>query len=242
LDIVIPFSEGDREAAMRLAHFIAKIEPKRRDDVELCLVNRFDCERAGAAEIALLLPTFKVSTMNTTTKATGHPQGCNAMAEDIFTFALANKNWEDVDAILFMEPDCVPVARDWIDQLRAEWDDLNLHRDTDLSVVGCFRSLGVDIPHVNGNALWNPRIAEWYDLKAKPGLGWDSSVALEMSTDDYRNTELISNLFKETNMPEERMRVNPFSLGLLNPARPPVLIHGVKDESAWNYAKKAMNL
>lgn len=242
LVIAIQFYDKDREAAMRLAKFIVDLEPKFRDDVELCFVSRFDAVPITPGEMMRFVRTVPISWYHTETRETGHPAGCNAMAREFFVEAIKRANngeWANVDAILMLEPDCVPVARDWIDQLRAEWDNARYQP----VVVGCYRDEGVDVPHINGNALFSTRLADYVDLSDVPGLGWDSAM-FKLLFDGHGSwtwapTPLISNLFKETAVPHGRMAVNPFYKGIL---RPPVLIHGVKDESAWNYARKVLEL
>ena len=233
LVIVLPFYHSDREACMRMARYVCALEDKYRDDVELCFCNRWDTDPLHPGEMMRFVATFKVSWFPSTTKAEGHPKGCNAMARDIFHEALRRSNvggpWEDVEALLFMEPDCVPVAKDWIDQLRAAWD----RKDDHALVVGCYRDRDVDVPHVNGNALWSPRLAAHINIDVDcHGFGWDSALAEQIAS-RFCDTPLIANLFKETNVPESRMRNNPFnSFGV------PVLLHGVKDDSATKYAEK----
>ena len=236
--IAIQFYEGDRAAAFRLAQFITDIEPTFRDDVELCFVNRFDCKPITPLEMVKFITTFKVSWFQTTTQETGHPAGCNAMARDFFAESLRryrSGEWAEVQAVLLLEPDCVPVARDWINQLEMEWDFAKATGD--FVVVGCYRDKDVDVPHINGNALWAPDLAARIDLAVDyTGKGWDSALAHELKGHWFK-TSLISNLFKETNVPTERLANNPFT----PPGTPaPVLIHGVKDESAWDYAKAKM--
>jgi len=234
--IAFPYYEKDRAQAMRLAKFICDLEPKFRDDVTLFFYARHDALPITPHEMMRYITTFPVQWGISSTKAEGHPAGCNAMAADLFRHAQArvdSGHWADVDSILLCEPDCVPCARDWIDQLRAEWD-----RARELSpvlVVGCFRNRGVDVPHVNGNALWSPRLATSIAVGMDcRGLGWDSAWSEQLTGRSYP-TSMIVNLWRETNVPEDRMATSPF-LPML-PYKP-VLIHGVKDRSAELWAEK----
>lgn len=235
LAIIIPFYADDRAQAMLMARFVCALEERYRSDTILCFVNRWDADPLYPHEMMRFITTFPVEFFSSTTKASGHPAGPNAMAKDIFHEALRRSNvgapWEDVDTILFMEPDCVPVAKDWIDQLRREWET---QVDKKELVCGCYRYEGVDVPHVNGNALWTPRLAAHINVDLDCcGLGWDSAWAGQIGMRLF-NTPLIENLFKETNVPESRMRENPFFPENISP----VLIHGVKDRSAIEYAEK----
>src|SRR5665213_3667261 len=91
LMICIQFYDGDRVEAMNLAKFIAGIEPKSRADTELLFVNRSDCEPITAAEIALLIPTFKVASYTAPSSENGHPRACNNMARDLFMESLRRR-------------------------------------------------------------------------------------------------------------------------------------------------------
>lgn len=236
LALVIPFYDADREQAMRMAKFICDLEPKYRDDVFLCFVNRWDCPPIHPAEMMRFITTFRVEWFASTTKAEGHPAGPNAMAKDIFLEAqrlVDAQRWADVDALLLMEPDCVPVAKDWLDQLRAEWDRA---QDTNKAVsVGCWRDRYVDVPHVNGNALWSTRLATAINVNMDcHGFGWDSAFSEQLRHRIYP-TAMIVNLWREENVADSRFEKSPF---LPQSAYRPVLAHGVKDDSARKYAEK----
>src|SRR5580658_2019132 len=182
LVIALPYYSADRAAAFTLARFITDLEPKFRDDVELCFVSRFDSMPITPGEMMRFVTTFRVSWHHCEPGPVGHPHGANAMAREFFVEAIKRINggeWAEVDAILFMEPDCVPVARDWIDQLIKEWQQ---ERWNDALVIGCYRDKNVDTPHINGNALWFPRLADHADLTERAGLGWDSAVFSSLGT------------------------------------------------------------
>lgn len=235
--IAVPHYDGDRALAIRMLELMAKIETRRREDVRLFIVNR----GKGILHHELSLrfhAVFKdVWYEQFVGPEEGHPSACNAMARMIFErLATYHKRgeWSDVECMLFMEPDCVPCKKDWIDQLKAEF---GIFKEEGCMVVGCLRTEGVDVPHVNGNALYSPETGEAFDFSITKGsLGWDSAMAPQF-TPHWGATGCIANLWNETNIPDERMNVNPF-MG----SQSPVLIHGVKDDSAYNFARRKMNL
>lgn len=244
LIIALQYYEGDRAEALRLLRFIARVEhyhePGKRT-AEILLVNRQDCPAIRRDEVDELGWKFTIRTMISPVIETGHPLACNCMAQYFFAQMLLRRQaglHSDVDAVLLLEPDCVPVAADWLDQLRREWDFAKSLM-SDPWVVGCYRDQAVDRPHVNGVALWTPDLAAKVDFAVNmTGLGWDSAIAPQLPGHWFK-TSLISNLFKETNIPASRIMQNPFvPVG----APPPVLIHGCKDESVWNHATKTISL
>ena len=231
--IALPYYTDDRAATFRLARYICALEKAYRDDTELCFVARSDAIPIMPHEMMAYIPSFKISWHICEPGPIGHPAGANHMMRDFFVEAIKRANngeWADVKAILVCEADCVPCAKDWLDQLHHEWD---MQADRNTLVIGCYRSENVDRPHINGNALWHPRLADYADLHDKPGLGRDSAV---FSSLDGRwvGTPLIANLWMETNVPEERMRKNPF----WPDDTPPVMIHGVKTDCARKWAEK----
>jgi hypothetical protein len=238
--ISISYFDGDRVDAFKLARFIADLEPSYRPDVELCFVARHDAMPITPSEMTQFITTFPVSWMRTATEEVGHPKGSNAMAIDFFKESLhrvRDGSWGEVEAIIFIEPDCVPVAKDWINQLMREW--MWAKTVCDVLALGCYRDKDVDVPHINGNAVWHPELARHIDFACDyTGKGWDSAIAPQLIGRKV-HTSLIANLWKETNVAESRMARNPFTP---EGTPPPVLIHGVKDDSAWNFARKQMKL
>ena len=245
LVIALPFFDGDREQAEMLALVVDWIQAKslipKRPNVEFCFVNKHGHSRINPAVMASLNFTFAPCTeFETVTAAEGHPKSGNAQAIDFFRESLRRVQtgqWKGVDAILWMEPDCVPVAHDWIDQLMHEWDYAITVAPA--LVVGCYRTENVDVPHVNGNALWHPELAKHIDLNVTmEGKGWDSALADQLKG-RFVQTSLIANLWKETKVTDERMKANPFTP---KGTPPPVLIHGVKDDSAWLFARRQLGI
>ena len=227
LILAIPYYADDRAQAMRLAKYIVALESAYRDDCEICFISRRDADPIFPHEMMRFVTTMPISWYHCEGTAVGHPAAPNEMAREFFVEAIRRVNdgqWATVDAILFMEPDCVPVARDWLNQLRAEWDAAQYFG---AEIVGCYREENVDFPHVNGNMMASPRLADHVDMADIPGLGWDSAIFKRWADAgkpwSWRATPLISNLWMETKVPEERMRVNPFHA---DKGRPPCLIHG----------------
>ena len=181
--IVIPYYSADREAAFRLARFITELEPRYREDVEMMLVPRGDAIPPSPVELLALARRLPASWWQTSGMLVGHPAGSNEMAREIFAESYRrrrNGEWADVVGLIFVEPDCVPVDRDWINKLMAEYMFGRQHANA--LVVGCFRDVGVDVPHINGNAVYDPDVAHRCDFAVtNGGLGWDSAMAEQFS-------------------------------------------------------------
>jgi hypothetical protein len=227
------FWAGDREAAMRNARRIADNEPKFRDDAEFLFVARFDSTH-DRATVEHVSKKFKVSTWTATRHGTGWPAGCNDTwcdtACNYFLRQLYDGKWDNVKAILTFEGDCIPVMRDWISQLSAEWDRAAAKGKF---VVGAFMPPPVNGPygHINGNSMYPPDLFERVPavLGCDPTQGWDYALAPQFRNHWYP-TPLITNYYKAKNVAVKDIRRRAPD------GRVPVLIHGTKDSSISDFA------
>lgn len=237
--IAVPHYDGDRALAIRMLELMAEIETRGRKDVRLFIVNRGKGIQHHELSLRFHAVFKDVWYEQFVGPEEGHPSACNAMARMIFErLATYHKRgeWSDVECMLFMEPDCVPCKKDWIQQLLDSWEARVLNGKL---VMGCLRRDAVDTPHINGNAVYSPEVGckfDWEPTKSA-AIGWDSAMAAQFK-DHWSCTGLIVNLWKEANIPDSRMEENPFS----RPQMPPCLIHGVKDDSAYNFARRKMAL
>lgn len=234
LAICLQYHEADRVRAYELAAMIAANEPKFRDDVILCLVNRWDCPTAPAEVVAPLELKFHVEQFTTTTRAAGWPAGCNAMARDVLRHAAQEWRfgaWHAVTGVMLLEPDCIPIARDWIDQVKKEWHAAYV----DLKwLMGTWRDGGGDLGHINGNCVVVPDFIFKVDMTNMfEWLAWDCAISPQVHT-HWRVTDLICNRWKETGLTDETITTHRSGVGQ------PVLVHGVKDNSVWDYARRTL--
>lgn len=234
LAICLQYYENDRRRALELARLIAANEPKFRDDVIFCLVNRFDAEAAPSDLIDLLGTKFTTVLHTSNGRATGWPSGCNEMAKSTFRFANQEWRfgpWHDVDGVLLMEPDCIPIARDWIDQLKEEWATA---RAAGKLLMGTWRDGGGLLGHINGNMIVRPDFAEKVQMnEVFEWLAWDCAIVPQVH-DQWQVTNLICNRWKEAGLSNEEIMTHRNGVGR------PVLVHGVKDDSVWDYARKKL--
>lgn len=223
--IALQFCPTDFPHAMRLARLIADIERTPRTDVEFCFAARFDCAPAPDA-VKYLMLKFPVRIFNTTTRWTGWPGGPNGMARDVL--AHAAREWAKQDGILLIEPDCVPMARDWIDQLRYEWSQ---HR---CLMMGAWRDSGPSCGHINGNCIVSPDFADRVNLRGiTQHCAWDCAIAPQVRH-QWHSTGLILNRFQSLGAEEEVLKWPDEGV------KPPVLVHGFKDDSAYDIAVKKL--
>lgn len=229
--IALQFYNADRARAMRLARLIADIEPKFRDDVEMLFCARFDTPQ-DSETIEYVRQKMGVRQFTTVTRWTGWPGGPNGMARDVLR-EIGNGQNARAEGVLMLEPDSVPVARDWIDQLMAEWRGPE-GAPCEAYMMGAWRDSGPVGGHINGNCIVPPEIGSLVDLsRITEHYAWDCEIS-QQTRGYWKRTNLIRNLCQETNVSEARM--------LDGTSERPVLIHGVKDDSAYEIAKKLLSL
>lgn len=224
--IALQFWEGDRVKAMRLARLIADIEPKARDDVEFCFVRRFDTEPIAHDDLSHLSLKFKTHVIKTTTQWTGWPGGPNAMALDVLN---AFKDWEGLDALLLIEPDCVPTSCHWLRHIMDEWESATTLQKW---VMGSWRGSGGQDGHINGNCVVRPDLAKVVPLGnlVGPGFAWDCAIAPYIKN-HWFITGAIKNQFQSSNATAADLLTPEF--GEFSPS----LVHGYKDDSAFEIGK-----
>lgn len=231
--LALQFWEGDKDMAMRNARRIADNEPKFRDDVEFCFVARWD-SAPDLDTVNYVSKKFRTTVYRSTRRGQGWPFGCNELWCDLMQESVRrkyNQSWNDVKAVFTFEGDCIPVARDWLDVLHAEWDTTTAAGKL---LTGAFHDSGSPVGHINGNALFHPLIALTLGLVGcDPLVGWDCAFAPKMQP-YWRKSGRIKNMYKETNVTED---------ALLGPALDnivPVVVHGVKDDSVEKYADRVL--
>jgi hypothetical protein len=236
--VCLQFWRGDIEKAMRLARFIADLEPLKRSDVEFLFVARFDCDHDHETIHYVQEKFEKVHWIATHTKWTGWPGGCNGMARDTLEWLSVNRTKTPA---LLLEPDCVPVTKDWLDRLSKEATRLFIAADKWLA--GDWRNSGGPYGHVNGNCLIRPDIIPQLLEHFNEGLAWDCAIAPAVRTNWYF-TPLIKNRFESKNATYRDLHGANWYPGRLTAVEleeyRPVLVHGFKDDSAFELAKEEL--
>lgn len=236
LVLALQFWRGDRDLAMENARRIADNEPAFRDDVEFLFVARFDCPH-DQVTVQHVAKKFRTSTHTTSRRGTGWPAGCNDVWGDLCQYAMGRVyqgHWADVKAMLTFEADCVPVQRDWVDQISAEWDRAAAQGKF---IVGAFMPPPRNGPigHINGNAMFAPDIARRVPsvFGCSPLVGWDAAHAA-LFEPHWFPSPLFTNYYRGANVTEKDIcRPSP-------DGRAPVLVHGVKDRSVCDFADRVL--
>lgn len=235
--ICLQYWSGDIERAARMARMIADIEPARREDVKFRFVARYDCDHVDLPTIQAVGRRFDVSWGRTEEcDWTGWPAGPNKMATELIGTAekwLAHVGWSACDGIFLIEPDVVPLRRTWLNEVLAEWAVAQAGGKT---LMGSWRNSGGPHGHINGNCVIAPsvgRMAIWRHMPRH--FAWDCHIAPKMR-DHWHVSGLFRNDFEGKNATEELLRTPEVG------DRAPAMVHGYKDLSAEEIARKWMNL
>jgi len=189
----IQMSPLDYNQGVELLELICDLEEVKREDVILMLTHRYDMGVDLNLVDAVKRKFEHVFTHVTERKGNGWPAGPNAMMGDSYLAAInMQRRGLEIDAVMFMECDCVPLAKDWIDQLKAEWDTC---REAGKSVLGPWLEAGdARGKHINGNCIiavdyWRKHRGILY---APENIGWDVYHANNMCAEGMASRLIYS--------------------------------------------------
>ncbi len=234
--LALQYHAGDRERALRLARFIAEIEPERREDVGIFLNCGCDSEPMDFDTMCLLGQRFPLAVHKQEKyRWSGWPAGPNGMALDLLEL-WSQRPMSGCTGIYLLEPDCVPLSRDWLTKIGARWDAA---RAEGAWMLGSWRNSGGPYGHINGCAVVRPdfaRLTHMHEVVTESGIAWDCAVA-PAAKDHWVASGLFRNDFQSTGATEDVLRTSEMGTG-----ESPVVVHGYKDDSAFEISKKLMNL
>lgn len=211
LVIALQYWAGDEEQAMRLARLLADIEPSRRKNVTLALCRRFDCElsKLSADTWSHCIQKFNTIAVQSKRKGTGHPAGPNELMAGTMDI-LARAWWRgnlDAESVFLIEPDGVPLRRDWIDRLQHEH---HLSLRAGRRVTGALTEGDGNygwLPHFNGSMLIH--FSAWIDRisirRTPPTQAWDVFHAAAY-LQEGRATSHIKNVYGGTGWSKASLR------------------------------------
>jgi hypothetical protein len=227
----------DIDATLELARLICDLEPERREQTEFFLVYRKDTPLyVPMAFEGMAKPKFgRAMARIARNYDDGWPGGSNMLAASAFLEMSILKRGDICrnDAFLLFEPDTVPLAPDWIDQLSAEWDRVKAGGKEAFGIW--HQQAGPETLHLNGNAVFE---VAYYDkhlnLMIGPStMGWDwfyRDHLIPISQD----SDLMAQMYATGTITPEQFD------GITKNGQKPVFLHGVKDNSARLLARKRL--
>jgi len=231
--LVLQFWEKDKTQAMALARLLADLQPTHTPMADFLFVNRFDCE-PDRRTVQHVSRKFNVFSYRSARRSIGWPRGCNGLffggAEYLYHMSAEDKRTPRYKAAFFMEADCCPLNRDWLHIFSSAWDNYK----GKIFISGCQVESEHVHRHINGNCFVSGDLKFLHWLVKATGepenIGWDYGLA-----QDFRNWGVavmpgMEFVWRTPTLSVEELteRVN----------RGIVWLHGVKDFSALNFARR----
>lgn len=235
--VCLQFWEGDKALAMRLARYMADLEPEFNHSVHVMFCARFDASH-DSATMNYVSNKFEVSKYTSVRRgATGWPYGCNELVHSIWHELLVRSRHDPeflgtYTAGYLLEADNVPLRRDWLAALLAEWGSREPHE----VIMGAWHPSCSPYGHINGNMLFVPDLAGRISglEGCAPDVGWDVAHVHRFKG-RWKASRIMKNLYQATGVSEEALLSSDQPDG-----PPPVVVHGVKDESAFKISKRRL--
>jgi len=237
--IIIPFWEGDKPQAIMMAKLLADLEPRHSDRADLLFVRRFDCKPLPEQAIKYISRKFNIFQHRSARKETGWPAGCNGIfagaLEYVYHMSEAGRI-PRYKAYLNMASDVVPLVPDWIEYLHQQWKFLPANLRHPVTSAGAL--IPGEHEHINGDIFLFSGDLDYLNwIKQAVGsvrvrAGWDWVLADKFREQGWANIPGVISLWGTKTMDlqtaQELRRKGT------------VMLHGVKDDSLLNHARKMM--
>jgi hypothetical protein len=135
--------------------------------------------------------------------------------------------WMKSDAVWLLESDIVPLKRNWLSLIEAEWQ---VARSLNKWLMGAWSPDHGPQGHVNGNLLFHPEMCDHIrGLEGSaPHVGWDVYQAHRLQRHWYKSTQM-ANFYRATNVGYS----NLWPVG-----EPFCFLHGIKDDSGRKLVRR----
>jgi hypothetical protein len=251
--LALQFSPYDQTMGQALGRLLADLEPAQNPYAGVLIVSRYDMP--PEMELAkYMAPKFlRTDTYRCKRMGDGWPAGPNCMALEVYNyFAEQNrsKRW-DYAAIMLLEPDSIPLAKDWIRQIHDEWGRLR----SSVHVLGPWLLSGdtqSKMDHINGNCLFSPKFREVCRrfVLAPKQLAWDAYFAYDMMEWGHPSRLIWSDYYYDTYKNPwrgeevfwEPKRYNLARHPLYGEELHPVWFHGIKTMRGQESCRKHFGL
>lgn len=247
--LALQFSPHDLPQALKLLDLLReKTSMRDADGYELALCPRFDVVLPEGT-MEYMQRAFRVHVWRGAKRDIGWPVGCNALWVDTMLSAFLKtrdaglSGYENPwSGVFTFEPDCVPTHRNWLPILREKWKEaldagklcMGHVQPRSLTKEHFPLSEAVDFTHMNGNALFVPDwFAHFPQMQHTTVDSWDCHWAhlIIPVAQDYGG---IVSRYRATKMTEENLLEERI------PGEPVIFVHGVKDDSALEIARRIL--
>lgn len=238
--LALQFWKGDARQAERLADFIAALQPSHSDQADFLLASRFDCPQ-GTALSSRLSKKFNVYQISSERKGIGWPIGCNQLWLGTVEWVLRMQRAKKIplySGVFTFEADCVPLTRDWIPNLKSHWERAVEQRNGKLAVMGAWLPngpAGTTCGHINGNCMVSCAMLDKIvaaTAKHTSRMGWDFCMGPWFERMGWAKMPGQKCHWRSRDYTQEQYDKMV--------AEDVFFVHGCKDDSLLNLAKKAL--
>jgi hypothetical protein len=232
--VAVQFWPGDRPKALRLANFLADLEPVKRQDTDFLFVARFDSGH-DPATVKKVSGRFNTHLLTTTSRAAGHPWGSWVLwfsAVEWFYNMRRGRKIPDYKWIFPFEADCCPTSKNWLSEMHAEWDRLN--SPNKVYIVGA--ETYHYHHHANGNLMcsgdmdWLTWLVKGVTVSGVPAKeAWDIYLFPKFARWGVEFSPRMWNCCGRATLDEDTFK---YCL------REHSFVHGVKDDSLYRMARR----
>lgn len=235
--IVLQNWEGDKLAALRLAHHLADLEKSHCEGADFLFVSRFDCSH-DLPTIQDVSRKFNTHHYRSPKQGTGWPHGCNELwfgAMEWVYHMICSGKIPHYKAVFTIEADGLPLVADWIPRLSKQWDELNAIRP--VYVAGSILNPGIVGEHVNGQAFFScdTKFLHWIVKQVggvPPQVGWDYYLGTSFKKWGWASMPGLHCYWNTPTMTEERYKQERDNNT--------IWIHGVKDSSLYTMTRRRL--
>lgn len=240
--ITLPFWDGDKAQAMRLARFIADLQPSGASGAaDFLFVARQDCKH-DKETVAYVSRKFNTFTHTSTRPERGWPLGCGGTFFATVDWSLRNisaAKCPAYKAIFVCEADVTPLTRDALLYLHARWDAAK-KKNPNLSLAGALVPEGPHgHAHINGGCCLvdaDLKFLHWLVARVggclRGGGGWDWALAGEFQRKGWFDIDGIKSWWQTPSIAPGVVE-NLKKEGV-------IFLHGVKDNSGLEAARKIL--
>lgn len=205
--IVLPFWEGDKRQAMKLAALLADLENHHSELADFLFVARFDCSHDDAT-VKYVSRRFNVFTHTSKRRETGWPMGCNGTffgSMEYIYHKMASGKIPNYKAVFHIGSDSGPLKRDWLPRISSAWDSTAKRKK--IYIAGPFLKgeLG-NRDHINGDAMLisgDLKFLKWLAVTVggiKAACGWDWGLAGDFCRWGWENFPFIKSHWRRPYM------------------------------------------
>jgi hypothetical protein len=238
--IALQFWKGDMAGAMKLANFLADLEPAHNNLADFLLVDRFDCQTDFSDTLKKLSRKFNVFNYTSPQRGTGWPDGCNSLwfgtMEWVYSYMEA-KQIPQYKANFTCEADGAPVYQDWITRMSSAWDAVQ--QPQPVCIAGPLVSGPGIEEHVNGNCLITGNLEFLYWVVRRVGgmpggCGWDYGLRGEFKKRGWANIPGMVSYYNTPRFSKEQYKK------MLDDQL--IWVHGDKSNCLIDYGRARLNL